>query len=38
LPRPAFSIWVVFHRDKMLSRAAMNLIKILQEGASNMMG
>lgn len=33
IPRPAFSVWVVFHRDKTLSRAAMNLIKILQGGA-----
>lgn len=30
--RSVFSIWVVFHKDKVLSRAAMNLIRILQEG------
>lgn len=26
-----FSIWIVFHRDKTLSRTAMNFLKILQE-------
>lgn len=34
IDRPAFTVWVVFHRDKMLSPAAMNLIKILQRGNS----
>ncbi len=32
-PRPAFSVWVAYHRDKTLSRAAQTLIKILQGGA-----
>jgi DNA-binding transcriptional LysR family regulator len=32
IPRPAFSIWVVSHKDKLLTQEAMSLIKILQEG------
>lgn len=32
MPRPAFSIWVVFHKDKMLSREALRFVKILRQG------
>lgn len=31
IPRSDFSIWIVFHKDKVLSRPAMALLKILQE-------
>lgn len=30
IPRPDFSIWVVYHKEKKLSRAAMQLIAILK--------
>lgn len=30
MPRPAFSVWVVFHKDKALTRETKSFIKILQ--------
>jgi DNA-binding transcriptional LysR family regulator len=30
VPRPEFSVWVVYHKEKKLSRAAMKLITILK--------
>jgi DNA-binding transcriptional LysR family regulator len=33
VPRQAFSVWAAFHKDKVLSRSAMQLIKILQKPA-----
>ena len=38
IPRAAFSIWVVYHKEKMLSRAAMKLIKILKGEAGEATG